>query len=75
MADAVMAHTRELNSSGASVWPQVSPRSGFDLRFVFDGSSLNFAAMPSWVAMCMAQRDDKVAMLSDDSWRAKSREE
>lgn len=74
-ADAVLAHTRALRAAGGQVWPQVSPRSGFDSRMVFDGSSLSFAAMPSWAAMCMAQGGDKAAMLRDPAWRAEARRE
>ena len=74
-ADAVLAHTRALRAAGGRVWPQVSPRSGFDSRMVFDGSSLSFAAMPSWAAMCMARGADKAAMLADPTWRADARRE
>ena len=49
--DAVMAHTRELRTAGGRVWPQVSPRSGFDTRVVFDGSTAPYAGMPAWAAM------------------------
>ena len=72
-SEAVLAHTRALRAGGARVWPQVSPRSGFDTRMVFDGSSLSFAAMPSWAAMCMARGADKAAMLRDPAWRADAR--
>ena len=51
-ADAVLARTRELRAAGHPVWPQISPRSGFDAPVVFDGSSLSFAAMPAFTARC-----------------------
>jgi N-acyl-D-amino-acid deacylase len=72
-ADAVLAHTRALRAAGGRVWPQVSPRSGFDTPMVFDGSSLSFAAMPSWAAMSMARGSDKAAMLRDPAWRDEAR--
>ena len=75
MAEEVLAHTRAVRAAGGRLWPQVSPRSGFDSRMVFDGSSLSFGAMPSWASMCMAQGTDKVAMLADPAWREKARQE
>jgi N-acyl-D-amino-acid deacylase len=72
-ADAVLEHTRALRAAGAAVWPQVSPRSGFDNRIVLDGSSLQVAAMPAWVAMTMAQGEEKAAMLRDPAWREEAR--
>jgi N-acyl-D-aspartate/D-glutamate deacylase len=73
--DAVMAHNRELTAAGATVWPQVSPRSGFDTLIVFDGSSLPFAGMFAWTALCQAPMSEKRAMLADPEWRARARED
>ena len=42
---------------------------------MFDGSSLNFGAMPAWAEMCMARGADKAAMLADEGWRARARTE
>jgi N-acyl-D-aspartate/D-glutamate deacylase len=75
MAEEVLAHTRAVRAAGGNVWAQVSPRSGFDNRMVFDGSSLSFGAMPSWAAMCMARGAEKAAMLADPAWREKGRQE
>ena len=73
MTDAVMAHTRELVAAGGRIWPQVSPRSGFDTRVVFDGSTLAFAGMPAWAEMAKAEGAAKAAMLADPDWRARAR--
>ncbi|MDH4365831.1 MAG: amidohydrolase family protein [Acidimicrobiia bacterium] len=74
-ADAVLARTRELRAAGHPVWPQISPRSGFDAPVVFDGSSLSFAAMPAWVEMCKASGPAKAALLADPAWRKRARTE
>ncbi len=71
--DAVMEHTREVRAAGGSVWPQVSPRSGFDTRVVFDGSTAPYAGMPAWAAMAGATGAEKAAMLADPSWRERAR--
>jgi N-acyl-D-amino-acid deacylase len=73
--DAVMAHTREVRAAGGRVWPQVSPRSGFDTRVVFDGSTAPFAGMPAWAAMAAATGVEKAGMLADPLWRERARED
>jgi len=73
MTDAVMAHTREVRAAGGRVWPQVSPRSGFDTRVVFDGSTAPYAGMPAWAAMAAASGGEKRAMLADPAWRERAR--
>ncbi|HZQ59140.1 MAG TPA: amidohydrolase family protein [Acidimicrobiales bacterium] len=73
--DAVMAHTNDVRASGGRVWPQVSPRSGFDTRVVFDGSTAPYAGMPAWAAMAGAPWDEKAAMLADPAWRERARDD
>jgi N-acyl-D-aspartate/D-glutamate deacylase len=73
--DAVMAHTREVRAAGGRVWPQVSPRSGFDTRVVFDGSTAPYAGMPAWAAMAGATAAEKAGMLADPVWRERARED
>jgi len=73
--DAVMAHTREVRAAGGRVWPQVSPRSGFDTRVVFDGSTAPYAGMPAWAAMAAATGQEKAAMLADEAWRERARQD
>jgi N-acyl-D-amino-acid deacylase len=73
--DAVMAHTREVRAAGGQVWPQVSPRSGFDTRVVFDGSTAPYAGMPAWAAMAGATGPEKSAMLADEAWRERARQD
>jgi N-acyl-D-amino-acid deacylase len=73
--DAVLAHTREVRAAGGRVWPQVSPRSGFDTRVVFDGSIAPYAGMPAWAAMAAATGADKPRMLADPVWRERARED
>jgi len=73
--DAVMAHTRQVRAAGGRVWPQVSPRSGFDTRVVFDGSTAPYAGMPAWAAMAAATGADKAAMLADQAWRERARQD
>jgi N-acyl-D-aspartate/D-glutamate deacylase len=75
LTDAVMARTRELRARGRRVWPQVSPRSGFDTRQVFDGSTTPFAGMPAWAAMAAAPGAEKAAMLADPAWRERARQD
>jgi len=75
LTDAVMAHTREVNAAGGRVWPQVSPRSGFDTPAVFDGSVAPFSGMPAWAEMAGATGADKAAMLADPAWRSRARED
>ncbi len=74
-SDAVMAHTREVRAAGGRVWPQVSPKSGFDIRLVFDGSTAPYAGMPAWAAMAAAGGAEKTAMLADPAWRERARED
>ncbi|HVM65011.1 MAG TPA: amidohydrolase family protein, partial [Acidimicrobiales bacterium] len=73
MTDAVLARTRSVRATGGRVWPQVSPRSGFDTRVVFDGSTSPYAGMPAWAEMAAASGAAKAAMLSDPSWRERAR--
>jgi N-acyl-D-aspartate/D-glutamate deacylase len=70
-----MARTRELRATGGRVWPQVSPRSGFDTRVVFDGSTAPYAGMPAWAAMAAAPGPEKATMLADPGWRERARED
>jgi N-acyl-D-amino-acid deacylase len=72
--DAVMAHTRALRAAGASVWPQVSPRSGFDTRVVFESAAL-FAGMPAWAEMSTAPAAVKTELLADPAWRERARQD
>jgi len=64
-----------VRAAGARVWPQVSPRSGFDTRVVFDGSIVPFAGMPAWAAMAAATGPEKAAVLADPAWRERARED
>jgi N-acyl-D-aspartate/D-glutamate deacylase len=73
--DAVLQRTREVSAAGGRVWPQVSPRSGFDTRVVFDGSTAPYAGMPAWAAMASASGPEKAAMLADPGWRERARED
>ena len=72
--DAVMDRIRELRRSGASVWPQVSPRAGLDTRVVFD-SALLFAGMPAWAEMSKATNAQRTALLTDPDWLARARDD
>jgi N-acyl-D-amino-acid deacylase len=73
MTDAVMARTRALRAEGASVWPQLSPRSGFDTRVVIVGSPAQFAGMPAWAELAVASSDARKALLTDPAWQERAR--
>jgi N-acyl-D-amino-acid deacylase len=63
-----------LQEAGVRMYPQGTPRP-FDLRIGWDRSVM-FNDMPdSWGPFIRTDADGKQAMLSDQSWRAKAREE
>jgi N-acyl-D-aspartate/D-glutamate deacylase len=70
---AVLDRTRDVRGAGGVVWPQVSPRSGFDTRVLFDASTVPYAGMPAWAEMAAAPGAEKAAMLADPAWRERAR--
>jgi len=75
MTDAVMDRTRALRADGAAVWPQLSPRSGFDTRVAVVGSPAQYAGMPAWAELADASPPARTALLGDPAWRARARED
>jgi N-acyl-D-aspartate/D-glutamate deacylase len=69
----ILAQAARLQSGGARVYPQVSPRS-LDFRVNWDGG-MSFYSLMQWHRVVQAPSGEKRLLLSDLDWRQAAREE
>jgi N-acyl-D-aspartate/D-glutamate deacylase len=71
--DTLLEQAARTQSEGPGVFPQASPRP-FDINLSFESTPL-FMHQPSWHAFVQATPTQKRAMLVDDRWRARARDD
>jgi N-acyl-D-amino-acid deacylase len=67
-ASRVLGRVAEQVARGARVWPQVQTRP-IDISFSLDMASLYFVQVPMWYMILRSPREQKLAMLRDESTR------
>jgi len=73
--DRWLEFTRVMRNEGASIIPQLSPRT-VDFRINWDSSMMFMPFVQGWAKLIQAQgADAKLALLNDPAWRTTAREE